>query len=187
MTHYLDIRLRPDPDFTASQLMSALYSKLHRALAAGEHQHIGVSFPRLEQQREALGSLLRLHGKAADLDQLMGQPWLTGMLDHVERSDINPVPAGVSYRALRRVQAKSNPERLRRRYMRRHGVTETEAARHLPDSAAKTLELPFIQMRSNSSGQHFRLFLALGEPQPQPTEGSFNSYGLSQSATLPWF
>lgn len=30
MDHYLDIRLRPDPEFPPAQLMSVLFGKLHQ-------------------------------------------------------------------------------------------------------------------------------------------------------------
>ncbi|PPC74540.1 type I-F CRISPR-associated endoribonuclease Cas6/Csy4 [Pokkaliibacter plantistimulans] len=187
MDHYLDIRLRPDPDFTPPQLMSALYSKLHRALVAGQHDAIGVSFPLMEQQRAGLGGVLRLHGSATALDQLMSQPWLSGMHDHVERSALLPVPADAKHRTLRRVQAQSNPERLRRRLAKRHQLSEAEARERIPDSAAQQLKLPYLQLRSHSTGQHFRLFLQLSAEQATPLTGTFNRYGLSQTASLPWF
>ena len=45
VSHYIDIHLRPDPEFAAHQLMAALYSKLHRELAQGKFTEIGVGFP----------------------------------------------------------------------------------------------------------------------------------------------
>ena len=44
-THYIDMRVRPDEDFPASQLMGALCIRLHRALVAHGAGDIGVSFP----------------------------------------------------------------------------------------------------------------------------------------------
>ncbi len=44
MNHYLDIRLLPDPEFTATVLMSALFSKLHRGLAELGTGRVGVQF-----------------------------------------------------------------------------------------------------------------------------------------------
>ncbi|MGV2442369.1 type I-F CRISPR-associated endoribonuclease Cas6/Csy4, partial [Bacillus atrophaeus ATCC 9372] len=83
--------------------------------------------------------------------------------------------------------AQSSPERLRRRFAKRHQLSEAEARERIPDSAAQMLKLPYLQLRSHSTGQHFRLFLQLGAAQEHPIAGTFNSYGLSQSATLPWF
>lgn len=44
MDHYIDIRLRPDPDFAPAMLMGALYNKLHRALFDLQAEDLGVSF-----------------------------------------------------------------------------------------------------------------------------------------------
>ena len=45
MNHYVDIELRPDPEFVANHLMSALYAKLHRALAAQASPAIATPTP----------------------------------------------------------------------------------------------------------------------------------------------
>ncbi|MBV6247217.1 type I-F CRISPR-associated endoribonuclease Cas6/Csy4, partial [Pseudomonas aeruginosa] len=55
MDHYLDIRLRPDPEFPPAQLMSVLFGKLHQALVAQGGDRIGVSFPDLDESRSRLG------------------------------------------------------------------------------------------------------------------------------------
>ena len=114
MSHYLDIHLRPDPETTAHQLMAALYAKLHRALVQLQADTIGVSFPGYLHVPAGLGNVLRLVAPQDDLRNLMEQDWLKGMRDHVDVSGLGPVPETCGYRGLRRVQAKSNPERLRR-------------------------------------------------------------------------
>lgn len=187
MSHYLDIQLLRDPEFTSRQLMSALYGKLHRGLVQLGASTIGVSFPGYDAARRSLGEQLRLIGPPGDLDRLMCRDWLRGLLDHMTVSPISAVPEGATHRALRRVQAKSNPERVRRRQMKRHGFSETEVRALIPDSAAQRLDLPFVQLASSSTGQPFRLYLRLGDLQVQPVPGGFNAYGLSGSATVPWF
>ncbi|WP_075204014.1 type I-F CRISPR-associated endoribonuclease Cas6/Csy4, partial [Serratia marcescens] len=42
-------------------------------------------------------------------------------------------------------------------------------------------------LKSLSTGQHFRLFVKQGQLQEKPTPGVFSFYGLSASATVPWF
>jgi CRISPR-associated endonuclease Csy4 len=187
MDHYVDIQVRTDPEFPAHQLMSALYAKLHRALVAQACTRIGVSFPGVDAQAPHLGTRLRLHGKIADLSALLECDWLTGMRDHVALTSPTQVPDTAQYRALRRVQVKSSPERLRRRLMRRHGFGEHEARQRIPDEAARFARLPFLQLRSTSTGQTFRLFIDHGPIQACAVPGSFNAYGLSQEATIPWF
>jgi len=185
--HYIDIHLRPDPEFPAHQLLSALYAKLHRALVELNATTLCVSFPGYALRPIGLGSHLRIIGPTSDLAALMALPWLAGMRDHLQVLPALPVPDTATHRRLMRVQAKSNPERLRRRQMKRHGISAEEAQSRVSDSAAEQLRLPFLQMRSASTGQSFRLFLSMVEVPSALNEGEFNSFGLSASRTAPWF
>ena len=201
MDHYVDIRLQPDAEFAPAMLMAALFTKLHKALAAGAHQDIGVSFPQMEvgdapsartsrigaHPRYALGQVLRLHGTSLTLHKLLSTDWLTGMRDHVACGAVLVVPTVARHRVVSRVQAKSSPERLRRRQMRRHGLTAEQAQERIPDSAAEALNLPFLTLRSQSTGQTFRLFIRMGPEQATAVPGDFGAYGLSPQTTVPWF
>lgn len=186
MDRYLDTEILPDPEFPPHQLLDALFAKLHRHLARLQMTGIGVSFPQVDERRPTLGRLLRVHGSEADLGQLMSEEWLTGMRDHIHVKGVTAVPAKVEYRQIRRVQTKSSPERIRRRQMRRHGLSEEEARARIPDNIGKTLKLPFVSVGSQSTGHRFQLFV---EHRPAPVEiiGTFNAYGLSTTATVPWF
>lgn len=187
MDHYLDLRLRADPELPPHQLMDALFARLHRALVHGSHRDIGLSFPDARQgPRVSLGSRLRLHGTATALARLDPPSWLVGMKDHVDAARALAVPEAASAFAVRRVQAKSNVDRLRRRQMKRKGWTSAEATAAIPDSAAENLDLPFLTVRSQSTGQTFRLFVRQ-YPMPSVATGEFNGYGLSTEATLPLF
>ena len=187
MDYYVDIEVRPDPEFPACQLMSALYAKLHRALVAQGNNRIGVSFPGVEDGVPRLGTRLRLHGELAELAALLASDWLAGMRDHVVLTQPAGVPDRAQYRVVRRVQVKSSPERLRRRLMRRHDMDEQEALQRIPDEAARFARLPFVQLRSTSTGQTFRLFIDHGPMLASAVPGDFNAYGLSQGGTVPWF
>jgi CRISPR-associated endonuclease Csy4 len=183
--HYLDIHLLPDPEFAPEQLLRALFGKLHRALVQLGDGSVGISLP--GHSARSTGSHLRLHGSLNALTQLQALDWLTGMRDHVRLGELAAVPSGCQYRVVRRVQVDSNPERLRRRLMRRHGLDEETARQRIPDGAMQLTHLPWIEMRSQSSGQRFRLFIEHGPLQESPTPGNFSSYGLSRSTTIPWF
>lgn len=186
MDHYIDIRVLPDPELQPAVLMNALFSKLHGCLVRLSCNDIAVSFPESPSQGHGLGALLRLHGSEAGLKHVQAEAWMRGMRDHVRVGKVQPVPATVEYRQVRRVQSKSNPERIRRRQMKRHGWTEAEARQRIPDSAARTLRLPFVQLDSGSTEKRFKLFLDQREA-PGPHAGTFNAYGLSTEATVPWF
>lgn len=190
-THHIDLRLLPDPEFSHAHLLGALHAKLHRALVQLQASDIGVSFPQYSLDPRSLGSLVRLHGSEASLQRLMATDWLKGMRDHLDTSAITAIPPQVQYRSIQRRQFKTSAERLRRRWMRRQDKTPEQAAAAIPDSVQHLPDLPFIQLRSQSTGQHFHLFVALGpiEPEPGTIPGSFNSYGLANTPqdTIPWF
>lgn len=186
-THYIDITLLPDPEFSSAHLLNALFSKLHRALVQLRADSVGVSFPGLSPRGTHLGATLRLHGSEHALQALQALPWLQGMRDHVAASNPIPVPDGAHHRVVRRVQAHSSPDRLRRRQMRRHGYDEAEAQRRIPDHAAQRLDLPYVSLQSASTHQIFRLFIEHGPLRSTLSPGTFSAYGLSSEATVPWF
>lgn len=186
MDHYLDLRLRADPEFPQHQLMDALFARLHRALVQRDSTGIGLSFPDARGLRGGLGARMRLHGTMAALEPLAALSWLVGMRDHVEVASVLAVPASTSWVSVRRIQAKSNVDRLRRRQMKRKGWTAEEAAAALPEAAVEMLNLPFLTIRSASTGRTFRLFVRQ-QPATGQQPGHFNAYGLSAEATLPRF
>lgn len=184
MNHYVDIRVLPSPDFSVSILMNELFSRLHKALVAFGQGEVGVSFPNVNK---TLGELLRLHGPQLSLQRLMATSWINGFIDYVTVSGISPIPANVSYRIVRRIQVKSSSERLMRRSVRKGWLTEEEAALKISNRCEKSLSLPYLRVKSQSTEQAFRLFIEHGPIVPNPVIGVFSAYGLSSNATIPWF
>ena len=56
MECFVDIDLRPDPEFAAHLLLGALFDKLHRALATNNGTGIAVCFPGFQTRPPALGA-----------------------------------------------------------------------------------------------------------------------------------
>jgi CRISPR-associated endonuclease Csy4 len=187
LTHYIELRLRHDPEVAPTHLLAALYTRVHRALAAQGTTSIAVTFPDYSAERHTLGQRLRLHGSEAELQAWATGPWLGGMRDHVSMSPVAGVPTQVQHQTLRRLQVKSSPERLRRRLMKRHQLSEAQARERIPANVAQTTSLPYLTLASTSTAQQFRLFLVLGDAQESAQTGLFNAYGLSITATVPWF
>jgi CRISPR-associated endonuclease Csy4 len=187
MHHYLDITLQDDHAFPKHQLMDALFARLHRKLAHVQATTIGVSFPEYSITPITLGSTLRLLGPNDDLSYFSNAAWLLGLREHATLTALTPVPVTAESRALRRVQAKSSPERILRRQMRRHSLTESEVRAKYADLRPEQLRLPFVTLASRSTGQPFKLFLKLGSAESTDHGARFNSYGLSQTASIPWF
>lgn len=186
-SHYLEFRVLPDPETTPWQLLGALYDRVHLALVQQKLDSIGVSFPDYCLDPRALGNRLRLHGPEDTLRQFLLADWLKGMREHVQLSDVIAAPAGVLHRTVYRKQFKTNVERLRRRRMKRKGETVEQSRAAIPWTVERRPDLPWVHLRSRSTGQPFHLFIAMGSPQQQPTAGKFNSHGLSTTTSIPWF
>jgi len=186
-SHYIDLAVVPDPETTAPQLMGILHEKLHLALVRDHIDGIGVSFPHYSVIPKTIGTVLRIHGTENLLQALMGTDWLKGMHDHLRIGQIAEAPHDALYRVVTRRQFKTNVERLRRRRMRRKGDTEQNAKQAIPESAKRTPGLPYVHIRSHSTGQKFCLYIAMLPVQPTAISGRFNTYGLSTHGTIPWF
>lgn len=184
MDYFLDIRVLPDPEFAEEMLMAALFSKLHRALGQRGKGDIGVSFPLATLKP---GPLLRLHGSVNALGELEELGWRKGLSDYCNSGAITPIPEILGWRCVSRVQVKSSPERLLRRSVKKGWLTEEAAALRLRSAKQQYTDLPWLNLKSLSSGQSFRLFIRHGELVDQPVSGSFGTYGLSSTATIPWF
>jgi len=184
MEHYIDIKVLPDPEFSPSVLMNALFAKLHRALVEAGHGEVGVSFP---QAQKTLGDSIRLHGNQDALQRLIAVGWLKGLTDYTSVTAITAVPDICRYRVVKRVQAKSSVERMYRRSVRKGWLSTEEAEARMNASKEQQLKLPFVQLKSHSSGQAFRLFIQQGKLLDSPGPGKFSAYGLSDAATIPWF
>ncbi|GGY57564.1 type I-F CRISPR-associated endoribonuclease Cas6/Csy4 [Bacterioplanes sanyensis] len=182
MDYYLDIALLPDPEFPAPMLMNALMAKLHRALHDRGQSDIGVSFPRADR---TMGNLLRLHGTQSALQQLQQLNWLKGMRDHCNIGTLSPVPGEHQWCQVRRWQPPITAAKLRR-LVARGSVSEQQAEAIFAQKGKQPVHLPFLQLNSRSSGERFKLYIDQRISEG-PSAGSFNYYGLSQTATVPWF
>lgn len=186
-THYIDLRVFPDPESNAAQLLGALYDRLHLALVQQRLDNIGVSFPGYSTNPRSLGNVLRLHGSSDVLRHFLQADWLKGVRDHVRLTEIATAPTDAPQRTVQRRQFKTNADRLRRRRMRRKGETEQQAIKAIPSTVERRPDLPYIHLRSRSTNQPFCLFIALGRLSEKAISGPFNSHGLSQTTTVPWF
>jgi len=191
LTHYLDVRLRFDADLHPAHALAALFTRLHLYLARTGAGNIAISFPETIRtaagKARQLGKVLRLHGTADSLMPLTQATTWGGAATVADIGTVKALPATVQHHRIRRIQVDSNPERLMRRAMKRKGWSEAEARDKYADAKVGTTALPFIAVTSQSTGHPFRLFLDVGMPQAESTEGVFNAYGVSQEATVPYF
>lgn len=184
MNHYFNITLLPDAEMPATVLMNAICAKLHKALFDSRSTSIGISFPKFEV---TLGNVLRLHGSEADLQKLHGANWLGGMNGYCKFSDITAVPADAKYRTVSRKQPTMSQSKLNR-LLKRGSITDDKVkAYNAKMFAEKGLGNPYLDFVSSSNGQRHRRYIEVGELLDAPVAGQFDQFGLSKTATVPWF
>lgn len=183
MNSYLDIRTLPDPEFKETVLMNALYTKLHKALCDLSSTSIGVSFPKYEV---TLGNVLRLHGDESALHGLQSKNWIGGINGYCQVGDIKPVPVDVQYRTVSRKQTTMSNAKFRR-LQKRGSITEEEAKAYKARMFTKGLDNPYVELNSGSNGHRHRRYIEFGPLLDSPVEGAFDQFGLSKTATVPWF
>ena len=185
--HFVDIHIRADTETPADTLLSALFGRLHQVLVHNGALHTAVTFPgyRLVPVM-TLGTTMRLVGPKAQLQALPLDVWAEDMEGEIDIMPMLSVPADVPHRTVRRAQSHSNVERMRRRQMRRHGITWEQAVDKIPATARKLLSLPHLDVESASSKEIFRFFIKVGE-EVEAALGPTNAYGLSATGTVPWF
>ncbi len=183
MDYYLDIRIKPDSEMRENLLLNKVYTKLHKALCDMRSTDIGVSFP---EYRILLGRVIRLHAAENRLKILMEQSWLGGLIGYCEISRVFPVPEVVKYRTLSRVQPNMTEAKLRR-LINRKSITESEFKAYRKRMYVSGLSLPYLELESGSSRHNYRRYINFGELYDKPSLGSFDQFGLSKEATIPWF
>jgi CRISPR-associated endonuclease Csy4 len=214
MKHYLEITLIENSDINLFSLWSKVFQQIHLGLVEMQDDQgrvpIGLSFPDYVtgEKYSLLGGKLRLLAKdEATLGQFNATKWLSRLSDYVHCTSIRPVPEKLIGHAIyQREQPKTNKERLARRYAKRHNLDYetafnstidlmTNKAPPNPDyqmqfryseMAHQTITTPFIRLKSLSGDQEFCLWIKKTVVS-DPLEGTYSSYGLSSSATVPEF
>jgi len=192
MKYYLDITLLPDADVNLGFLWQKVYQQVHLALVENKtinnSSMVAVSFPNNADKSFPLGNKLRfLATNEVQLQELDITKWLSRLSDYVHISSMKAVPDTVSkFVCFSRKHVKSSNERLARRRAKRHSETLTQALAYYANFEEKSSELPFVHLQSLSKKETFKLFI---EKQyvDKAVVGSFNCYGLSKTATVPWF
>ena len=183
MDSYIEITLLPDPEFPATVLMNAVYSKLHKALSDLRSTDIGVSFPKSKQ---TLGDILRIHGTIEALEKLNAMNWIGGMSGYCHKSNIKPVPNVASFRNISRRQPTMSAAKLRR-LIKRRSITDEETHNYQLKMVTKEIDGPYVELISSSNGHKHRRYIMFSELLEEPRTGQFDQFGLSKVATIPWF
>ena len=191
MKYYQEIRLLPDAETSLYFLWSKVFTQVHLALATVSSEkrgnQIGISFPRYTEK--ALGDTLRILAPEKEMiEALELAAKCERLADYVHLTTCRPIPERRihGYSIYSRYQPDEPVERKARRYVKRHAEVSYEDALQLLKQRKETYTLPYIMMKSYSSEQHFHLFIQKKSVEKEQ-EGTFNSYGLSATASIPEF
>lgn len=199
MKYYQEITLIDQAEISSYFIWSKLYAQLHIALAESKDSknktNIGVSFPQyiFEEKTEEkkakvnMGKKLRLFAQSgAELQTLDIKKWLDRLTDYVHITSIREVPENIKgYAIYKRKQVKTNAERLARHRVKSGDISFDEALARYNNVVTAT-NLPYIQMKSLTSGQPFKLFIEK-QPAEQSASQVFSTYGLSSESSIPEF
>tara|TARA_R110001599_G_scaffold43846_6_gene131061 strand:+ start:7249 stop:7800 length:552 start_codon:yes stop_codon:yes gene_type:complete len=183
MNSFLDIELKPDAEMRENVLMNKVYAKLHKTLFDIKATDIGVSFP---QYKVMLGKVLRVHSSVERLAQLQNSNWLGGLAGYCAISDIQTIPVEAKYRMVSRIQSNMTQSKLNR-LIKRGSITDSEVKAYKAKMFTKGLDNPFVELESGSNGHNHRRYIQFSEILDNPLPGEFDSFGLSKTATVPWF
>ena len=183
MNHYVDIVIKPDAEMRENVLLNKVYTKLHKALCEKKLTDVGVSFPRY---KVLLGDLIRIHGDEARLLALETTSWLGGLSGYCGVSGMQRVSDDVAYRTISRKQSNMTEAKLRR-LIKRGSISPEAVKAYKATMFEKGLDNPYLELESTSSGHRHRRYIQFGELRSKPVEGEFDQFGLSKTATVPWF
>ena len=183
MDHYLDIQINPPRGQHSSRGLSRIYTQLHLQLVQSASTHLGVSFPRANRD---LGNLLRLHGEKKHLQVLLMSDWCKQTSEIVKILPIRPIPETVHHRTISRVRSNMSRSKLRR-LQTRGSISKEEVLKYKAKMCAESLDQPYVELLSGSNGHRYRRYLQFGPVQEKPSAGGFDVFGLSETATVPWF
>ncbi|MCB1977586.1 MAG: type I-F CRISPR-associated endoribonuclease Cas6/Csy4 [Nitrosomonas sp.] len=214
MRCYQEITLIPNADINRHFLWSKTFQQIHLGLVEMQDDQkrvpIGLSFPeyKMGEKFGILGSKLRLFAAdEAALTRFDVARRLNRLSDYVHCTGIRPVPDAVKgYAVYQREQPKTSKERLARRYAKRHNMDYEAALNSKVELSAKleagvecektlmsysemphqTILTPFIRLKSLSSSNTFCLWIKKSEVE-NSNDGTFTTYGLSATATVPEF
>jgi CRISPR-associated endonuclease Csy4 len=199
MKYYQEITLIDQAEISSYFIWSKLYAQLHIALAesknSNEKTNIGISFPQYifeektdeKKAKVNMGKKLRLFAQSeTELQTLDIKKWLDRLTDYVHITSIREVPENIKgYAIYKRKQPKTNAERLARHRAKRGDIDFDEALSRY-QNVVTTTDLPFVQMKSLTSGQPFKLFIEK-QAAEQSASQVFSTYGLSSESSVPEF
>lgn len=194
MKYYIELTLIPNDETGLPFLWSKLFTQLHLALVeiqdADAKVPLGVGFVNYRAETHngqtfgTLGSRLRLFApNEATFQQLNLDKWLVRLTDYIHIKSIKPIPEQVGFVTVNRNRAKPPSQKENAAYAKRRNISESEALAHYENSN-QLKNLPFIKLKSLTNANDFSLTIEQ-KTATEPKPGTFSTYGLSATSTVP--
>lgn len=183
MKYYQCLKLKPDEESPVYFLRNVCFTKLHKALHTLKSTDIAISFPNYKVK---LGDVIRLHGTESRLTELQDTNWLGGLSGYCDVSEIRAIPDEMKHRNISRIQSNMTASKLRR-LIKRGSINAEEAKQYKAKMFTQGLDNPYLELDSASNGNKHRRYIQFGELLDNPIAGEFDQFGLSKTATVPWF
>jgi CRISPR-associated endonuclease Csy4 len=208
MKYYLDITLLPDAEANLGFLWQKVFQQIHLALVdnkvSANESAVALSIVNYCDKAAVdpnhkpfpLGNKLRLLADSeAILQKLDINRWLNRLMDYCHISSIKTVPTDIKqYARFNRKNVKSIEKKAQRRAVHLAKPYDEVLAYLIEEGKSKACKLPFINVESQESKKQagkgvscqFLLFIeqVLFD---EAVNGKFDCYGLSKTATVPWF
>ncbi len=187
MKYYIDIKLLNEGEISLGFLWKKVYAQIHLALVEINNESIALSFPNYGTKIFPMGECLRIFANdKEDLIDLKLDTWLERLKDYLCMGEILAIPKTDKFVQFKRRQFKANLLKRAEKQALRRGISVADALKHYEGMEDKSSKLPFIMVKSLSSDQELKLFIEKIDFDSE-VEGTFNTYGLSKTATVPWF
>jgi CRISPR-associated endonuclease Csy4 len=183
MDHYIDVFIKSNLEMRRNVLMNTIYTKLHKALHDLVSTSVGVSFPKYNI---TLGDILRIHGTKVVLKNVLNLMMIDSLNIFCEVSLIQSVPLNPKFRIVSRKQTNMSQSKMKR-LLKRGFMTEDDMSQYKEKMFSKGLNNPYFELVSESNGHRYRRYIEFGELFERPIPGAFDQFGLSKTATIPWF
>jgi CRISPR-associated endonuclease Csy4 len=181
-------------------LWQKVFQQVHIALVdnkvANNESAVALSVVGYGDKAFPLGNKLRLLAASGDILQKLDiQRWLNRLSDYCHISSIKTVPADIKqYARFNRKNVKSIEKKAQRRALHLDKPHDEVLAFLIEEGKSKASKLPFINVESQESKKQaaqgmscqFLLFIEQAISD-EAVNGKFDCYGLSKTATVPWF
>lgn len=189
MEYYKELTILPSTEFPQHFILEKIFMELHKAFVkvkSLDNLIFALSFP--AYQKGSLGDKIRIFAENEEAFDILGKYLLLDRFSDCVNivAPIRKVGRVSGYARYVRVQFDHSIHQKARRYSIRHEGVSYDEALQLMKRKKDTTKLPFVKLRSASSGQQFSLFIEKIDMDSY-VEGSFNSYGLSLSGCVPEF